>query len=114
MLRVRIGVTVLSVALLGAAAYQDKDKDKEKKADDPPPGKMKGMLPPKFGKLGLSEDQKKKIYKIQSEYKGKIKDLQEKIAKAKQEQKEAEEGVLTKEQKKKLRELQTGEKGSDK
>jgi hypothetical protein len=114
MVRFRLAVTVLALALLGASAYQEKDKDKEKKGDDTTPTKVKGTLPANFGKLGLSDEQKQKIYRLRAEYKGKIRDLEQKLARLRAEQKEAEEAVLTKDQKKKLRELRTGEKGSEK
>ena len=54
---------VLSGGLVG----QEKKKDDPKKKDDSPV-KAKGMLPPNWGKLGLSDEQKQKIYKIQNKY----------------------------------------------
>ena len=110
----KITETAGALALLGATASQEKDKDKDKKTDDATPGKVKGTLPPNFGKLGLSDEQKQKIYKLRADFKTKIKDLETKITKMRGEQKEAEENLLTKDQKKKLRELQTGEKRPDK
>jgi Spy/CpxP family protein refolding chaperone len=110
-MRVRLGVAILAVALLGAT-YQEKEK--EKKGDETPPAKVKGTLPQNFGKLGLSTEQKQKIYRLRAEYRGKIQELEQKIARLRAEQKEAEEAVLTPEQKKKLRELRTGEKAPSK
>src|SRR4051794_32572827 len=84
---------LLAAALFTAAAVaQDKDKDKDKdgkdtakkdekdkdpkdKQDDKDKGKLKGFLPANFKKLGLSESQVQKIYKIQADYKAKIEDL---------------------------------------
>ncbi len=112
-MRVRLGVAILAVALLGAT-YQEKEKDKEKKGDETPPAKVKGQLPPNFGKLGLSTEQRQKVLRVRADYKGKIQELQQKIERLRAEQKEAEEAVLTPEQKKKLRELRTGEKAPSK
>src|SRR5207249_3822099 len=72
---------VLSAGLAG----QDPKKEDPKavKKDDPkkddPPGKVKGMLPQNWGKLGLSDEQKQNIYKIQNKYTAEIQKLQEQI-----------------------------------
>jgi hypothetical protein len=108
MTRIWAGVAVLSVALLGSAYAQEKDKDKKKTED--PPAKLKGMLPPNFGKLRLSEEQKQKVYKIRADYKAKIDDLNKRIARLKDDEKEAMDKVLTDQQRKELRKLRTGEK----
>jgi len=39
---------------------------------DDPPVKVKGFLPMNWGKIGLSDDQKQEIYKIQAKYGGEI------------------------------------------
>jgi uncharacterized protein YeeX (DUF496 family) len=112
MLRVRIGVVVFALALMGAAFYQEKDKGK-KTSDSDPPTKLKGILPQHFKKLGLRDDQVQKIYKLQADYKAKIDDLTRKIEKLKSERREAQEKVLTPEQLKRLKELRLGEKSTD-
>jgi Spy/CpxP family protein refolding chaperone len=113
MTRIQLGVMLLALTLMGVAFSQDKDKDKDKKTDDPPP-KLKGTLPPHFKKLGLRDDQVQKIYKLKADYRAKIEDLNKRIAKLKGEEKEALEKVLTPEQLKRLKELRSGEKPSEK
>ncbi len=110
MTRLHFGVAVLSVALLGAV-YQEKNK--ESRSEDPP-AKLKGQLPPYFKKVGLSEEQIQKIYKIRADYKIKMDELKKKLEQTKAEEKELMEKVLTPTQLKKLRELRSGEKPSDK
>lgn len=109
MTRVHVGVTLLALAML-APAYQDKGK--EKKAEEPP--KLRGTLPPNFKKLGLRDDQVQAIYKTRADYRAKIDQLNKQIAKLREEEKEALDKVLTAEQRKRLKEIRTGGKGSDK
>jgi hypothetical protein len=104
MSRVRIGVTVLAMALMGAAYFQD----------DKQPVKLRGQLPAYFGKLGLRDDQRQQIYKLRAGYKVKVDDLRRQIEKLKAEEKVALEKVLTAEQLKRLRELRSGEKATEK
>jgi hypothetical protein len=111
MTRIHIGVTLLALVMLGAA-YQEKDKDKEKKAEEP--GKLKGTLPANFKKVGLSDEQVQKVYKIRIDYKAKMDDLKKQMDRLKADEKEALDKVLTPGQLKRLRELRTGEKPSDK
>jgi hypothetical protein len=103
MLRLRLGVTVVALTLMGAAYFQDKpDKD--------PPPKARGQLPPYFKKLGLRDDQVQAIYKVRADTKGKLSVLQRQIDKLRADEKEALEKVLTPEQLKRLKELRSGEK----
>src|SRR5262249_27331186 len=76
--------------------------------------KAKGKLPPHFSKLGLSEEQKDKIHKIDATYKAKIDDLKKKLKELEDEQRAEERKVLTDQQRAKLRELLLGEKDPDK
>jgi hypothetical protein len=109
MARIHIGVTLLALAVLGAA-YQDKDKDK--KGEEPT--KLKGQLPPYFKKVGLSDEQVQKVYKIRNDYKVKMDDLKKKMDQLKADEKDAMEKVLTSTQLKRLKELRSGEKASGK
>ncbi|MCE9534083.1 MAG: hypothetical protein K8T89_23640, partial [Planctomycetes bacterium] len=72
-----------------------------------PPAKVKGFLPPYFSKIGLSDEQRQTIYKIQAKYKEDAKKLQEA-------EKQDIDKVLTPEQKKKLIEVITGSKDEPK
>jgi len=70
--------------------------------------KIKGQLPPNWGKLGLTDEQKQKVYKIQADYRDKIADLEKQIKDLEDKRKADMEKVLTDEQKKRLREILTG------
>lgn len=68
-------------------------------------GKAKGQLPQGWSKLGLSDEQKQKVYEIQTKYKAKIEDLEKQIQAAKDQQRKEELGVLSDAQKKKLKDM---------
>jgi hypothetical protein len=70
--------------------------------------KEKGYLPANYAKLGLSDEQKQKVYKIQADYKTKVEAIEKQLATLKTEQRTALEGVLTPAQKSKLREILLG------
>jgi hypothetical protein len=67
--------------------------------------RKKGFLPPNFGKLGLSDEQKQKIYGIQAKYKAEIEELNKKIKKTTEDQKSEIFSVLSSDQKEKLKEI---------
>ncbi len=71
--------------------------------------KVKGQLPAQFKKLGLRDDQVQKIYKIQTDYRGKGADLEKQLKELKNKEKAEVEAVLTEEQKNRLKEIRTGE-----
>ncbi|MGL6094643.1 MAG: hypothetical protein ACRC7O_02430 [Fimbriiglobus sp.] len=88
-----------AAALTGLATAQDSAKK-----DDPKdaPKALKGFLPMYWKDLGLSEDQKQKVYAIQGKYndeidvlEAKVKELKNKMAKERYE-------LLTADQKKRL------------
>jgi hypothetical protein len=74
-----------------------------------PPKTAKVQLPPNWGKLDLSPDQKQAIYRVQAKYKEEIAKLDEKKKDLQAEERREMVKHLTDEQKKKLRELATGE-----
>jgi Spy/CpxP family protein refolding chaperone len=87
-----VGLTLgISSALLG----QDKAQV----------GKARGTLPQNWNKLGLTDDQKQKVYTAQAEYKTKIDELQKQIDDLKKKQRVAMESVLTDAQKARLKEI---------
>ena len=102
-------VALLSLALIGVIYAQDKKPD-----DKPPPVKLKGPMPTYYKKLGLSDVQVQKILKIRADTRAKVDELDAKIKKLKADEREQLEKALTPEQLKRLRELRTGEKPTEK
>jgi Spy/CpxP family protein refolding chaperone len=90
---------VLAAVLTGPVAGQDGKKK------DEPVVKYKGTLPANWKKLGLTDEQVQKVYKVQTVYGDKIDKLKEEIRglEAKRDKERYE--VLTAEQKKRLEEL---------
>jgi hypothetical protein len=84
------------------------------KKDDKQPPKVKGQLPPFFKKIGLRDDQIQKIYVLRAGYKTKIDALKMQMEKLKADEKQEIEKVLTPEQLKRLKELRSGEKTTEK
>ncbi len=112
MLHMRLAV--LALAMIGVAYAQDKKPDDKKTDDKPTPVKLKGYLPQHYKKLGLLDNQLQKVYKIRADTKAKTDELNAKIAKLKADEREQLEKSLTAEQLKRLRELRTGEKPTEK
>jgi hypothetical protein len=75
---------------------------------------VKGTLPANWGKLGLSDEQKQKVYKAQADHKTKIAALEKQIKELKEEEKTAMEAVLTPAQKARLKEILLGKVPADK
>jgi hypothetical protein len=90
-----LGLFVAVVLLAGGGLYGDDKKD----------DKVKGTLPPNWGKLGLTDVQKQQVYKTQKEHRDKIADLESQIKKLKEGEKEELLKVLTPEQKARLKEI---------
>ena len=95
------GLMVMSGGLIG----QDK-KDDPKKGE--PTGKLTGRLPPNWTKIGLTDDQKKEIYKIQSKYELEIEKLDAKIKELRSTRDTEVKALLTADQKKRLEEIVIG------
>ena len=70
-----------------------------------PSTKGKKTLPLYWSKLGLSEDQKKKVYAIQLEYREKIEPLRAQITRLEEEQKRELAKILTEPQREELRKI---------
>jgi hypothetical protein len=94
---------LLAVALIGGGMLF---------GDDPKP-KGGGKLPPNWSKLGLSDEQKRQIYTIESDYKSKIDDLQGQIDQLRKKQRAEMSKVLTDAQKARLREIIAAKSGAD-
>src|SRR6266571_6960405 len=75
-----MGLGILGLALavgVGTSGDTKKDKDKEPGKEKTPP------LPPGWKALKLSKDQLSKVHGIMADYKGKIVDLEKKVAELK-------------------------------
>jgi hypothetical protein len=108
----RILIGVLTLAFLSSSLLLGGDDPKK----DPPPDKGTHKLPTNYSKLGLSADQKKKIFAIEDEYDPKIAALKKQIEDLTQEKRTKVHDVLTDEQKKRLKEIRDsadGEKPKD-
>lgn len=97
-------IVVLALVLIASAGINGQEKKDTK---------VKGVLPPNWGKLGLTDEQKQKVYKVQAEYADKIADLEAKITEMKTKQRADMEKVLSDEQKKRLKDILTGKAPSD-
>ena len=75
---------------------------------DTKPTRFRGQLYAKWRELGLTDEQKQNVYKIQTEYRGKIGELDRKIRQLRREERSKAEAVLTPAQKARLRELLSG------
>lgn len=106
MTRVRLFLCVLVLTLLGGGWLAGQDEKK-------PTAPVRGQLPANWRQLGLSKDQVRKIYTVQTEYRGKIADLQQQIAKLKTQERAELEKVLTPAQKERLREILAGKAPAD-
>lgn len=105
---IRAGLFALMAALAVIASDgigQDK-KDDKKPAE--PVGKVKGVLPPNWKKIGLTDTQVQNVYKIQNKYNDQIDELTAKIAELKATRDKEMKAVLTAEQKKRLEDILTG------
>lgn len=108
----RFASTVVAAGLalaLGTQLSLESTVGQEKSASEPTPAKVArksaGRLPSHYGKLGVSSEQRAKIYGVQATYKKQIADLQAQIDALKTKQNTEVQAVLTAEQKKKLDEI---------
>ena len=87
--RLRIVLVFLAMIALCSTWAEGQDKTKDQ------PGKLRGQLPANWGKLGLSDEQKQRVYKVQNDYRPKIDDLQKKVDDLKAVERKDMEAVLT-------------------
>jgi predicted DNA-binding WGR domain protein len=99
-LSVFFGLLMLTAALLVGSGYgQGKDGQK----DPPPVGKV--QLPANWGKIGLTGDQKKKVYEVLTVYQNKIDALEVQIEQLKKERYAEAYKLLTDDQKANLKKI---------
>lgn len=94
--------------VLSAGTFGQDTKPKEDAKKDDPPTKVKGTLPPNWGKLGLTDKQVQDIYKIRNKANDEIAKLKAKITELESARDKDSKAVLTPEQKKRLEEILTG------
>ena len=90
---------VVMLALMGGVLAAQEKRD--------PQARGKGQLPPNWNKLGLSDEQKEQVYKIQAEFQAKIEDLEAQLRKLRAMQGNELRKVLTDAQRQRLLELAT-------
>lgn len=112
----RTWLALVVVGLVLGSGWVWAQDAKDPKKEEPPTQRLRGQLPANYKKLGLNDDQVQKIYRIQADYQGKVKELEDQIKKLKTQEKGDIEKVLTKAQRERLKEILTGEekKGDDK
>lgn len=98
MLKSRLGIGMLALAVAFVLSGGLRGDDKK----DLP---AKGQLPAQWKKLGLTDEQIKKVYSIQTEYRGKVAELEEKVKDLKKQERTDLEKVLTDAQKARLKEI---------
>src|SRR5262245_66116533 len=113
MVRPSIVFGMVAVLLLGGFFLAQAQKPDDKK-DPPTTTKFRGQLKPNWKALGLTDEQKNKVYKVQTEYGARIDALEAQIKELKQKQEQEEYKVLTEAQKARLKEILTGKVPDDK
>jgi Spy/CpxP family protein refolding chaperone len=109
--RIRILLALLAFAVFGAGWLMGDDPKKPADTKTDPPKTAAHTLPQGWKQLGLSDEQKKKIYAIEDEYNPKIAALQKQIDDLKNDEKAKKYAVLTEDQKKHLKELRDAKDG---
>ena len=82
-----------------------KQNEQKEKAEKKKESKKSNRLPSKYGKLGLTDAQKAKVYDVQDKHESEIESLNEKLKLAKSKRDAEVEAVLTPAQKKLLQEM---------
>lgn len=105
MFRVAVCVLFGSMLVLSGGLVGQEPKKEDPKKDNV---KVKGTLPQNWKKIGLTDDQVQKIYRIQNKYNEEIEKLEAKIAELKGTMDKERKAVLTADQKKRLQEVLLG------
>jgi Spy/CpxP family protein refolding chaperone len=114
MTRLRVLLTVAAFALIGGLLLGDDPKKPTDPKPDTTPKTTNHTLPQGWKQLGLSDDQKKKIYAIEDDYTPKIAALKKQIEELSTEEKGKKYAVLTDDQKKHLKEIREAGDGGGK
>ena len=100
-------IACLSLVLIAVKpGYSEKEAPKEQKAKAVKKASVRNRLPIFFGKLGLSNEQRGKVYGIQKKFRPQIRELEEQIQKLKETRSIEISGVLTETQSQQLAQFQ--------
>jgi hypothetical protein len=110
------GLVFLSGGLSGQDAKKESKDTKESKEskDSKAAPKAKGQLPQNWSKIGLTDEQKQKVYTIDAKFDKEIDELTAKIKELKDDKRKEQLKVLTEEQKKRLEDIIKKAAGTDK
>ena len=113
MFRIRVWVGVLALAVLsgGLLLGDDPPKKTTDTKPGPTPPVVRHQLPSGWKALGLSDDQKKKIFAIEDDYDSKITALKKQIENLTKEERSKKYEVLTDDQKKRLKDIREAKDG---
>lgn len=89
-----------------AVTVQLAQESRSSAADREEPKKLRGRLPRNYGKLGVSQEQRRTIYSIQEKYRSQIEDLEKQLAALESQRDRDIAAVLTEGQKVRLKELE--------
>jgi hypothetical protein len=95
---------VTGFAIVGLAVLVAVPGLSQQEKTEPPPA-VKGQLPKYWSKIGLSDDQKQKVYAIHATYLSKIESLRRQIKDLQQKEKGEQEKLLTDDQRAALRRI---------
>ena len=96
MQRIWLLAGVLSIGLMAGGLFGD---------DKSPAPRGRGVLPPNWSKLGLTDEQKQHVYSVEARYRARIDELERQIKQVRKEERAALERVLTSAQRARLREI---------
>jgi glucan phosphorylase len=112
---IRIGLFFVGVLFLcGTIIGQDAKKETKDSKDNKDTAKAKGVLPQNWSKIGLTDEQKQKVYIIDAKFDKQIDELIAKIKELKDDKRKEQLKVLTDDQKKRLEEIIKKAAGTDK
>ena len=101
-----IAASAVSFVVLPLSSAQDTGKDAAKAVEGKDAKRASGdRLPANYGKVGLSEEQRKKVYEIVNRFGSQIDDLEKKIIELKKSEVAECEGVLNPNQRQSLQDL---------
>jgi Spy/CpxP family protein refolding chaperone len=112
-LLVLAAVVVFAPAAATAQEPKDPPKSSAAKAGESqqdPAVVPRGQLPPNWRQLGMTEEQKNKVYAVQGKFRARMADLEKQLKEIKAEERKELEKLLSPEQRRKLKELTLGEK----